>query len=197
MNNSNLSTGRCIQWMRFVRPLIDCCLLLLALFLFMHFDNVSRKNQMEKTISQRIAHALQAPSDQVAKQQKIVSIAQQFSSETDMWNTFSNWQQATQPTSGNCRIETRRDLDKAPYSLQCTGGSNTKNSQTEKNAKPHTLFESNVLVAPEKTSRPTNHEKNIREKSADTKRNTVSVSGWINMPTGRKHFDPVSKKWLP
>jgi len=54
-----------------------------------------------------------------------------------------------------------------------------------------------VLVAPEKTSRPTNHEKKIREKSADTKRNTVSVSGWINMPTGRKHFDPVSKKWLP
>lgn len=188
MNTSNLSTWRCIRWIRFARPAIDCGLLLLGVVLFM---------QMEKTSSKRIAHTLQAPSDQVARQQKTVSIVQQFSSEADLWNAFSNWQQTTQPASGNCRIETRPDLDKAPYSLQCTGGSNTKNSQAETNAKPHMLFESNVLVAPEKISRPTNHENKLREKPAAAKSNTVTVSGWINTPTGRKYFDPVSKKWLP
>lgn len=197
MNNFNLSTGRCIRWMRFARPAIDCCLLLLGLFLLMYFDNISTKYQMEKTSSQRIEHALQVPSNQVAKLQKPVSIVQQFSSETDMWNAFSNWQQTNKPASGNCRIETRPDLDKAPYSMQCTGSSNTKNNQAERDTSPHMLFASNVLVAPEKISRPTNHQNKMREKPAAAQSNTVPVSGWINTPTGRKHFDPVSKKWIP
>lgn len=197
MNNFNLSTGRCIRWMRFIRPAIDCCLLSLGLFLLIYFDNISTKNQIEKTSSQRIAHALQVPSNQVAKPQKPVSIFQQFSSETEMWNAFFNWQQTTKPASGNCRLETRPDLDKAQYSMQCTGSSNTKDSPAERHTNPYMLFASNVLVAPKKISRPTNHENKMRAKPAAAQSNTVPVSGWINTPTGRKHFDPVSKKWVP
>ena len=186
MNNSGFLPGQCIRWMRCARPAIDCGLLFLGLFLFMHFDNISAKNQMEKTSSQRIAHAPQATSTQKENHQKPVSIVQQFSNEADMWNAFSTWLQTTETAPGNCRIEAPTDMDQTPYSLQCAGSSNTKNNKPEKTVNPNAPFASNVLVAPEKISRHANDENK-----------TAPVSGWINTPTGRKHFDPVSKRWLP
>lgn len=197
MNKPIFAMGRCIQWMRFARPAIDLGLLVLGLFLFMHFDNIFMKHQTEENKSKRIATALNTPSTRVENPQKPVSIVQQFESENEMWMTFENWLQTTEAESGNCRIETRADLNQTPYSLQCTGSSNTTNTRPGKTASQNILFESNVLVKPEKRFRPTIHEKETHGKHAVAEDDTVPVSGWINTPSGRKHFDPVTQRWHP
>lgn len=197
MKQSTVAAVRGIRWMRCVRPLIDCCLLLLGLFLFMYFDNISMKKQVEKYKPNRVSHAIQAPAKHVGNQQKPVSIVQHFSSETEMWHAFSNWLHAYEAVSGNCRIETRPDLDQTPYSMQCAGSSNTKNNRPEKNANQNALFASNVLVAPEKISHHTNKKNETHGNRAAAEKNTTPVSGWINTPSGRRHFDPASKRWLP
>lgn len=197
MNNPTFATDRCIRWMRFARPVIDLGLLVLGLFLFIHFDNVSMNNQPAENKPKRVALALNAPSKHLGIQQKSVSVVQQFATETEMWKAFENWLQTTETESGNCRIETRADLDQTPYSLQCTGSSNTKNTKPGKTDSQNTLFASNVLVAPEKISHSTIHENETHGKPAAAKDNAVTVSGWINTPSGRKHFDPVTQRWHP
>lgn len=201
MNKSTFATGRCIRLMRCARPAIDFGLLVLALLLFLYFDEISVRGEIEENRPNRIERALSpplsTPSTHRENQQKPVSIDQQFSTETDMWNTFSSWLQVAETTSGHCRFETRPELNQTPYALRCMGSSNTTNNRPGKTVGPGTLFESNILVTPEKVARPTNQRNETHDQPVAAENNPVRVSGWINTPSGRRYFDPASKKWLP
>ena len=203
MNNVMFPACRYIHAMRFIRPTIDCGLLVLGLFLFMYFDRISLQHEARENRPQRMERTLKAPTKYTSSQQKPTSLAQHFSSESAMWSAFSLWLQTTNMASGQCRFEIRSDLKQEPYMLQCGASAIATNNNQVSDANTPTLFAAKVLVTPEKISRATKQRKSTteetEEKAAATveKEDPMRVSGWINTPSGRRFFDPASNRWLP
>ena len=203
MNNVMFPACRYIHAMRFIRPTIDCGLLVLGLFLFMYFDRISLQHAAREDRPQRIERALKTPIKHVENLEKPVSIAQQFSNESAMWSAFSLWLHTTNMASGQCRFEIRSDVKQEPYMLQCGASSIATNNNQASDANAPALFAANVLVTPEKLSRATKQTKSTTEETEDQSAATVDkedpmrVSGWINTPSGRRFFDPASNRWLP
>lgn len=178
-----------VQWMRVMRPMLDIVLLLAGLALFLYAQGKPENIRESALLSQAAAVKPQA--------QAITYFKESHTTEVAMWTSFSNWVHNSRSSTGSCAFEATAQEDIVTYGLLCAGN---PVDQAEQNNKPKTgqveLPLQHVFVAPktEPTFTPRNAVTKTPEKLEVS--TPLVVQGWVNTPTGRKHFDPEKQRWI-
>lgn len=188
--STNQTLESTIQITRIVRTGLDIALLLAIVGLFIHLTNLSDSHNTNLQRKKYLASILSNKQSSPSGNNSAGHLEEFHDSEESMWTSFFAWQSKTNYASGNCNFMPPNALYAAKFYMRCSG----------ENAQPGTamnLEPLNILV--ETTSR---HSRSL----TDDKQPAIPdqavepppvVSGWLDTPAGRKHFDPIAKRWKP
>lgn len=186
MNNS-VSTYRIMRGARLLRPMIDVCLLIAAVGLFLHFQSLSQEHQRSPSFSQTVPKKI--------TQVPMTFVEQVHDSEIAMWQSFSSWFQNSDSSKGSCRFESKPAADSQSFYMLCIGNpiKEPRKEQTLPTELELPLSHVFTTVAPSKQSA-------ARKSSSHSENNTqaeapIVVQGWMETSGGRLHYDTMKQKW--
>lgn len=186
MNDSG-NAYRIIRVARLLRPMIDAALLIAAVGLFLHFQNLSQEHQrtplFSQAIQKRITHAPMAYVEQV------------HDSEIAMWQSFSSWFHNSDSSKGNCRFESQPTADSQQFYMLCIGHliKEPRKEQilsTEPEMPLNHVFSTLAPTKKSATTKSPTHSPNDNKAEAQ-----VVIQGWVETSEGRLHFDSVKQRW--
>jgi hypothetical protein len=179
-----------IRTSRIVRAGLDIALLVALLGLFMQLTNLSDSHNTHQQRTNYLASALSNTQSRLSGIESIEHVEEFHDSEESMWASFFAWQSKTNYALGNCHFMPPNALYPAKFYMRCTG----ENAQS---SMAINLEPMRILV---ETTRKQSRFK-TDEKQPTTPENSAEpppvVSGWLETPSGRKHFDPIAQRWTP
>lgn len=195
VNNAAL-TPKMIVRFRLIRPLLDLVFLSVAAGLFVYFQFLSnthhtthsQHNFMGKLSTQINSNS--AP----ARQPDIQLIDEQHTSEAAMWQSWVNWVKSTNATAGHCMFQPKLVDNFYRFDMLCFVNTTEHGSAADSAQWPpaDSLFPRSVFSVPIDIKSP-----GTPSAETTTSMPVPKVQGWLNTAAGRKHFDPIAKKWLP
>lgn len=188
MTHSNTVYGT-VRWMRVLRPVFDIVLLLAGLALFLYAQGSPDNIRQSAALSQATTVKPQA--------QAITYFEESHATEVAMWASFSNWLHTSESNTGSCKFEATTQEDTVTYGLLCAGKPVDQTQQSNRSKTgPAELPLQHVFVAP-KTKPTLTSRKAVTKTPEKLEVSTpMVVQGWVNTPTGRKHFDPAKQRWI-
>lgn len=179
-----------IRISRLVRAGVDICVLVTLLGLFIHLKFLSDSHHAKVQGSKYISHALSKAKPHSSENMSVEHIEEFHDSEPSMWASFFEWQSKTNHAAGSCWFTSPNEQHPGKFRLLCSG----------ENAQPGVPINAEPMQILVENKNGHSNSKADNSKLTTQKKFAVKppiVRGWLDTPTGRKHFDPVAKRWKP
>lgn len=198
----HVNGARLVLFARVLRVGVDLFVLVAGLLLLLWAFSLSNLTHWAQTAQRHTTatqlHAANQHSKQGAspedEQHSAAWLKGQHQDEIQAWRTFEQWLHAGQFTSGQCSLSgLKHSADKA-IELNCVGGKRA--SQTEQiNLEIDAL---NLIIAKPARSQsaPPVQQRGPNPPSTEATSAHV-VQGWIELPSGTRHFNNQLKRWQP
>lgn len=179
-----------IRISRIARAGLDACLLLALLGLFIQLKLLSESHDSNVHNTQYLANVWNKKKSRTSEITSIAHIEEIHDSESGMWTSFFEWQSTSNHAAGSCRFTPTDGFDPGKFHLLCSG----ENPQPGFSIKiePAQIFVEKKIKSPDSKS---DTHKPFSQQTPSEK--PLIIEGWLDTPTGRKYFDPVSNSWKP
>lgn len=177
-----------IRISRILRIALDFGLVALMLGLFIQLSSLSDSHQADIFSKQYFNKAMARIKTQPTTVSAVDYMEELHDSESSMWTSFFKWQGQSNHTTGSCLFTSPNGQFPDKFRLLCSG--ENKQPGVAVKAEPMQIFAAKTTrqsSSTTDTSKAAKHDKFDKQQAV--------VSGWLDTPNGRKHFDPVSRRW--
>lgn len=192
MNPAWLNT-RGISQMRLFRPVLDLALLAVCTALFLYFHNpeptpIHLSQKASRTPKKADLPASSSP----------LFFQASHDHEEDLWKAWADWVSTSQPVTGHCLLGPRIQAAQPVFEVLCFGTASQAASATITPAALQNLFPKRIFAHANKPVTSAPHRDPDPESQATTEDEPgYTVQGWVDTPSGRKHFHTDTQQWLP
>lgn len=189
-----MSTARplesAIRTFRILRVVLDISLLIFLLGMFIQLSFHSDSHQADIHSKQYLTNAMTTNKLHSTKPTAVEFLKEFHDSESSMWSSFFKWHGQSNHAAGSCWFTSPNEQFTDKFLLLCSG--ENKQPGVPAVTEPMQVFVARATIRPSSTpatTKPTGLDNSDKQQAV--------VSGWLDTPAGRKHFDPIAKRWKP
>lgn len=189
---------RLVQCARWSRMVIDWLALAVGFCLMLWAFSTSNLTHWTKLIEKQTkVITTQEQRTQQDKPEPAQWLNGHYANESQAWLSFEQWLNAGQFGQGHCRISGAQAPAAGPIEMGCTGAQSKPGVvQEDLNTQKLNLIIANPAQL--KKQAPQTPPDRLGKDQSNTKTNTAEVvQGWIELPSGIRHFNIQNNRWQP